>query len=300
MSKICYVDKRFARKSLDVIENANKIITEYQAQGYTLTLRQLYYQFVSRDLLPNEQKEYKKLGSTLNNARLAGLVDWNSIEDRTRNLKAVGYYPLQSPEDVLRSAAEYHEINRWEDQENYVEVWIEKDALVGVIEGVCNEWGVPYFACRGYNSQSEQWKAGMRFVEKIKEGKQVHILHLGDHDPSGMDMTVDNDQRLETFALAHVNRTVNVHRLALNMDQVKQYSPPPNPAKQTDSRFSKYVSEFGNSCWELDALEPKVISGLIEDNIKDLIDDDLWEASGDREEEEKQSFYDAVDELKGI
>lgn len=302
MTHIAYVHKRFSRKSVDTINKANDIIEAYQAQGFTLTLRQLYYQFVSRDLIPNKQSEYKKLGATINNARLAGLVSWDALEDRTRNLRKFYFSDLKQPEDVLEDAAQSHEVDRWQDQKNYVEVWIEKDALVGVIERVCSKWRVPYFACRGYNSQSEQWNAGIRFAEKIDEGKKVHVLHLGDHDPSGIDMTHDNQSRLSMFAAEPFSDDkvdVNVTRLALNMDQVRKYNPPPNPAKDTDARFDGYVKKYGKSCWELDALEPKVIASIVNDNINKLVNNKVWSASGEREEEDRKKFYDAIARLKG-
>jgi len=87
MPKIAYKDKNFSPSTLAVIDQANEIIDEYQTDGLKLTLRQLYYQFVSRALIANKQSEYKRLGSIINDARLAGLVDWKAIEDRTRNLK---------------------------------------------------------------------------------------------------------------------------------------------------------------------------------------------------------------------
>ncbi len=145
---------------------------------------------------------------------------------------------------------------------------------------------MPYFACRGYNSQSEQHKAGRRIAAKIDDGKKVHILHLGDHDPSGIDMTNDNSDRLSMFS----RESVKLNRLALNMDQVDKYDPPPNPAKETDARFSGYVKKYGQSCWELDALEPKVISGMVEKNIKKLIDFDVWEETNERCEAEKEEL----------
>lgn len=293
MAKIAYIEKRFAASSMKLINSANEIIREYQAQGYTLTLRQLYYQFVSRDIIPNQQKEYKRLGSIINDARLAGLVDWNAIEDRTRNLMAFSYPALGSPSSILESAASGHELDNWQDQDNYVEVWIEKDALVGVIERVCSQWRVPYFACRGYNSQSEQHKAGRRMGRKIGDGKTVHILHLGDHDPSGLDMTDDNSQRLTMFS----GHEIILHRLALNMDQVEKYDPPPNPAKETDARFGGYVKKFGSSCWELDALEPKVISSLVKENIKKLVDNEKWEETETRCEAEKEEIYEVARSL---
>src|ERR1700722_6265193 len=84
-----FVDRKFQDGSLALIEKANEIIADYQAQGFTLTLRQLYYQFVSRDIIPNKQSEYKRLGSVINDARLAGLIDWSAIEDRTRNVRTI-------------------------------------------------------------------------------------------------------------------------------------------------------------------------------------------------------------------
>lgn len=89
MSKICYVEKNFKSATMKIILQAQEIVTAYQAQGYSLTLRQLYYQFVARDIIPNKQSEYKRLGSIINDARLAGLIDWNAIEDRTRNVRGV-------------------------------------------------------------------------------------------------------------------------------------------------------------------------------------------------------------------
>lgn len=293
MVKIAYIDRRFAKSSLKIIEDANKIIAEYNRQGDSLTLRQLYYQFVSRDIIPNTMKDYKRLGSIINDGRLAGLIDWDAIEDRTRSLMSYGFPDLGSPSSILESAASNHELDNWADQDNYVEVWIEKDALVGVIERVCNRWRVPYFACRGYNSQSEQHKAGKRFAWKISEGKKIHVLHLGDHDPSGIHMTEDNSERLSLFS----GDTIKLHRLALNMDQVDKYNPPPNPAKDTDARFAGYVKKFGKECWELDALEPTVIRQITEKNIKKLIDDDQWAETNRRCEAEKEEIYEVARSL---
>lgn len=280
MPKVKYIEKKFYGESRKRIETASQIITEYEAQGFVLTLRQLYYQFVARGLMANKQSEYKKLGSVLNDARLAGLIDWHAMEDRTRNLKELGTWG--SVKSILRSCASSFRLDMWENQPNYIEVWIEKDALIGVIEGVCNEFRVPFFACRGYNSQSEQWNAGQRLAEKARGGQKVHILHLGDHDPSGMNMTSDNRGRLGMFMGRNV-RDFKLHRLGLNIDQVKKYNPPPNPNKETDSRTPAYKAEFGNSSWELDALEPKVISDLIRKNILKLRDEDQWNEDMERE-----------------
>jgi hypothetical protein len=259
--------------TLGIIEQANVIIAEFETQGFTLTLRQLYYQFVARDLIANKPAEYKRLGTIIKDARRAGLIDWNAIEDRTRNVRT--HAAWDDPADIIESAAESYREDLWASQNYRPEVWLEKDALMGVIEGICAEYRVPYFACRGNNSESEQYKAGKRFQRHLIEGLIPVVLHLGDHDPNGLDMTRDNRERLAMFAGRHVE----VRRLALNIDQVRGHRLPPNPAKETDSRYASYARQFGPDCWELDALDPTVIVGLIRAEIDGLIDAGRWRSA---------------------
>jgi len=283
MPYICYEEKNFHRKSRALIETANEICNDYMSQGYTLTLRQLYYQFVARGIIENTIKSYNNLGGLINDARLAGLIDWDAIEDRTRNLEKQGTW--DSPKDILKAVAEQFKYDYWDSQQTRVEVWVEKEALVGVIERVAFRYRCAYFACRGYSSQSESWRAGQRFKDYNDAGQSVVVLHLGDHDPSGIDMTRDNKDRLRLFSEAG---DVQVKRLALNMDQVKKYNPPPNPAKMTDTRANEYVANFGESSWELDALDPKVIDDLIATNIEMYIDWDNWNEVKEREEKARE------------
>lgn len=289
MPKIRYVKKRFSSENLDKIAKANSIIAEYQSQGLSLTLRQIFYQFVSRDFIPNTQKEYKNLGSILNDARLAGLVDWDAMEDRTRNLRGVGHWT--NPESIIDSAAYSFRLDKWGDQHHRIEVWIEKDALVGVIEKVCADHDVPYFSCRGYTSQSELWAAARRLARYASAGQQPIIIHLGDHDPSGIDMTRDISDRMFMF---EPNANIEVRRIALNMNQVQEFEPPPNPAKITDSRFEQYQQEHGDESWELDALEPQVIIDLITKNILEVREELAWNNAVDRENEHRSTLTKAA------
>ena len=162
MAKEAFITTNFQAKTLTVIEQANAIIDEYETQGFTMTLRQLYYQFVSRDLLVNEPKSYKRLISVISNARDAGLIDWDSIEDRTREL--VTHNSWDSPEAIIGAVARQYREDIWRDQIWRPEVWIEKAALLGVVAPICDQFRVPYFAHIGNNSQSEQYKAGQRFA----------------------------------------------------------------------------------------------------------------------------------------
>jgi hypothetical protein len=281
MPKIAYVPKKFSAASQKVIDQANEIISAYRTQGYHLTLRQLYYQFVSRDLIPNNLKSYKRLGNIINDARLAGLTDWEAIEDRTRNLHELPAW--ESPQSIIDACASQFRMDLWRKQPCRVEVWIEKEALAGVFERVCDELRVPFFSCRGYTSQSEMWVAGMR-LKRILRGKQKPvILHFGDHDPSGIDMTRDIIDRLQMFMGG-----VKLERLALNMEQVEQYNPPPNPTKTTDSRYQSYIEVYGEESWELDALEPDVLAGLVRDFVESVRNQALWDTAVEEEGEHRR------------
>jgi len=276
MARIAYIDKNFKGESLDMIQQANAICAEYDAQGLTLTLRQLYYQFVARGLLANRQQNYKRLGSILNDARMAGKMDWDYLVDRTRNLSSLAHW--DSPAEIIDAVANQYRTDLWQHQPTRVEVWIEKDAGIGVIEGVCERNDVPYFSCRGYTSVSEIWSASQR-LGRYTYNQDVVILHIGDHDPSGIDMSRDIEDRLRLF-IHHdfgTSRGLEVRRIALNYDQVQQYNPPPNPAKQTDARFQRYVEDTGlYESWELDALDPVILQDLIQEQIDGVKDDDLW------------------------
>jgi hypothetical protein len=274
----CYRPHRFNAAALKTLEQANHVIGEMGAQGYTLTLRQLYYQFVRRNWIANSEKEYKRLGRIMTDGREGGVVDWFAIEDRGR--KAHGPYVEEDPASAVAGVETNLQFDRWADQDAYIEVWVEKQALEGVVARPCNRLYTRYMACKGYLSASEAWRAGLRFAEAISSGKSPVLIHLADHDPSGLDMTDDNAQRIRLFAEDH---GVEVRRIALNMDQVRQYNPPPNPAKTTDSRYAKYIGRFGRESWELDALEPSVLEKLISDEINSFIDPDPWNDVAERE-----------------
>jgi len=278
MPKIQYQHKNFRAASLALIDTANDIIDEYSKMDFVLTLRQLYYQMVARAIIENSQRSYKRLGNLINNARLGGLVDWRAIVDRTRELRGVSTW--ENPKGVMQSVLRSYKEDLWLTQPHRVEVWIEKDALTGIIEGVCNEQRINYFSCRGYSSASETWKAGQRLARYIQAGQDPLILHLGDHDPSGMDMTRDIIERLDLFSQSFIE----VDRIALNMDQIEQYGPPPNPTKLTDSRAESYVVKHGYDSWELDALDPMVMAELIRGKVEAVIDQNEWNMALEQEE----------------
>lgn len=281
MPKIAYRQVAFREPSRQIIRQANEIAAEYGKQGFSLTLRQLYYRFVARDLIPNTMQSYKRLGSIINDARYAGLFDWSWITDRTRNATGGdGGYTPGHPEEVIEPAV--YSVTQWEGQSERVEVWVEKDALIDVVQRGAGGLRATTFSCRGYTSSSEIWAAAQRIQGYFADSSVEHvtILHLGDHDPSGIDMTRDIGERVLEFIAGDYgpHTDVEIKRIALNMDQIEQYNPPPNPAKDTDSRFQGYRRLYGDESWELDALEPNVLVSLIRSEIRPLIDASKWEA----------------------
>lgn len=289
MPYICYVEKTFRKESAELINIADQICRDYADEGLDITLRQLYYQFVARDILPNSNKSYTKLKTLVSNARLAGLLNWSHLVDRTRSLKENSHWDC--PADIIESAAASFQLDKWAGQQYRVEVWVEKEALVGVIEKICEKLDVPFFACRGYVSQSEMWRAAERIRHRYC-GDDVVILHLGDHDPSGIDMTRDIKERLELFEAAS---SLTVDRIALNREQIEEFNPPPNPAKFSDPRAEDYVKIFGEKSWELDAIEPKRLMSLIEHHVDQWRDKSLFDDVAELERENIESLQNAAD-----
>lgn len=323
MARIAYQGWKPGSEAQEAIAQANAICRDYQLQGYDLTLRQLFYQFVSRDLIPNTQQSYKRLGDIINKARLAGLMDWNYIIDRTRNLQSLSHW--STPGEIIRSAARSFALDKWRNQPARVEVWVEKEALAGIVSQAADRYDCAWFSCRGYVSQSELWGAAQRHLAYLKRGQRIVVVHLGDHDPSGIDMTRDITDRLMMFItqdwlnqmmpgseasvrvseiIKHMTYNldnvgmlsgdyagrdpITVNRIALNMAQVEEYEPPPNPAKLTDSRAPDYMALYGDDSWELDALDPSTLDGLITSAIQEVINQDSFDEMEQAEESHRE------------
>lgn len=283
------------------IELANRVIAEYQKDGFRITLRQLYYQFVQRGWLPNKQNEYKNLCKAIATGRDLGLIDWNAIVDRLREAEIP--HSFDDGVDALESTADVFQLDLWESQTSRVEVWVEKDALSEVVAQACRDLRVPYVVCRGYMSQTAVYEAAQRLRRHLL-GKSSHwrvpqapiILHIGDHDPSGMQMSEDNVRRLKKYmtygALDRhaVERHFEFTRIALNYDQIEELDPPPNPAKKADPRAKDYIEEYGETSWEVDALPPDYLINLIREAVKARMDIKKFETMRKQEKEIAQQL----------
>lgn len=280
MTRHAYKSIRFGKDKRELIAKCNAIIDDMIRQGYTLSVRQLYYQLVAAAIVPNTIQSYKRVADILNDARMAGLTRWDAIEDRTRSF--VERYRWECPRDSVQWAHDGYHMDMWENQEDRVFVIVEKEALVGVLDPACRKYDVPLLAARGYPSSSVMREFAVeRVTPALERGQNVIVLHLGDHDPSGIDMTRDLEDKINLFAevgSGYFDGYFKVERIALTMDQIDDQRPPPNPAKTTDSRYAGYRDVYGDSSWELDALRPQFIDNLVSTHIESYRDPHAWDA----------------------
>lgn len=286
MATECFRSKNFGAQALERIDRVNEIIDDYQGQGLRLTLRQLYYQLVSRNVIPNVERSYKALGSLVSGARLAGLVDWDAIEDRVRQPRARPDW--EDAAALVDSALNQFRLDRWDGQTEYVELWVEKDALTGVLWPIASRFHVTLMTNRGYSSQSAMYESAQRFKAAGRIPK--HLLYLGDHDPSGEDMVRDVADRLTMFGVTRLEVT----KVALTRDQVDEYEPPPNPAKMSDSRAAGYVAEHGDESWEVDALPPEEMTRIVTEALEEHVDQEAMDQVIAQEEEQREQLRDLL------
>lgn len=262
-----------------LIEESKKIIATYDVK---LTLRQLYYRLVSAGILQNLLSEYKKLSRVITEARKKEIIDPMSIEDRTR----IPHIPQswtnlqQFLQDVKTSYAKASLYL----QKRYVEVWIEKDALSNVFLPICNFYDVPLIIGRGYASYTAICEAQTRILEM---NKPTTILYFGDFDPSGEDIV----RYIKTEM-----PNVDIQKIALTEQQIKDYKLLTMPAKKTDNRSAKFISKYGDCCCvELDALDPKLLQQLIIDNLKQNLDENIIKQKQLEEKKELQALGEFID-----
>ena len=296
-----YRDINFKPDTLEKIDRADQIISEYRAQGYKMTVRQIYYQFVRRGWIPNAQNEYKKLGNVLKNARLAGELDWEDFEDRVRKVRGGEKYGYEGDPDRIFRAAEFgllvnpsYSVDLWAKSQNfYPEIWVEKNAQISVVERVANQWSIPFFAGVGYCGTTAIKEAADRLAARVDLNVRPIIFYLGDHDPSGVDM--DRDMRDRLGELSRYN--IDVRRVALTTEQVEEFQPPANPVKVSDTRFHDYVEKYGDDCWELDALEPSQLHNIINAAIRTEFDQEAWDTAKLEVEKIEKQVKDAADTI---
>ena len=251
------VDDGYGRRW--IIDKAQDIVASYD-EG--ITIRQLHYRLVTIGMT-NDDNHYKRVVKAMAVARWDNILDMDSFVDRERSM----YGETAATEKDLRCMENYN-LERWSNQNNYIEVWIEKKALQGVFENTCLFKGVGLAPCKGYPSLTFLNEAAHRFRKAIDDGKEITILYFGDYDPSGEDIPRSIKENLERMGI-----TLNMVRKALNPEQIAKYGLPGKPPKKTDSRTKNWD---GQSVVELDAIDPKTLKEMAEAAIAEYFDKDLY------------------------
>lgn len=275
-------------RSKGTLQSAHDIAGEYDGN---LTVRQLYYQLVARGFIPNSFESYQRLVRILTDARLAGSFPFAWLLDRTREARAGKFTKIQrtvssalknAADDLRRAPESWLWCDRWYGQPTHVSVWVEKEALAGVFEDPCDELGVSWFVLRGYSSLSalSQWVDNTAAAYEAGHVSDAVVLYFGDHDPDGLEIPRSAERNV--LAIAEVRGIalppVEFKRIALTRAQIRRYAPPPFPAKESSSRFEAYVQETGlRTAWELDALRPEVLAGLIRESVSEHFDEQIYD-----------------------
>jgi len=278
----------------------NESLTIFQQYNVAMTLRQLFYRLVSKHVFPNNLNSYKKLSKMLVKARELGEVPDRYLEDRTRTTIG-GDSGFESPGDFIstytnwfKSSWERFTMPLWANQPQRIEVWVEKDALSRLCSEVSEGFNVITCPSKGYSSYSYV-KRAVRRMDDDYGTKEVVILYFGDYDPSGVDIERDLGDRLERYGAVDVE----VKRIALTLDQIREYNLPPFPAKSSDPRLAKFIADTGGTdAVELDALEPNVLQDLIREAITDHIDAQLWSERQKEIEAKKEKLRKKFEGLK--
>jgi len=281
-----YQSIRIGKEGLGRIDRINEIITEYQKQGYTLTLRQVYYQLVARAPEGNQNAE-KQSGQ-------------NDHFESDETPAGVATKPSAKKDKKSKKKKQDKTREKVAESQNVSESTVRRSYELNVaINAIAEQTGqlvhdivklVEKIKDKDVLKISKLPEAELKaVVVKLLSGKVCILIYLGDHDPSGLDMTRDIRERLSLFGAS-----VDVRRIALNRDQIEQYDPPVNPAKITDTRAKAYIKEHGVHSWELDALKPEVIDGLITNAIKMNLDPKRFSLAQKREESERQTLWELV------
>jgi hypothetical protein len=274
---------KFTRKW--IIESGVPIVGDY---GGNITLRGLHYLLVAQGMT-NDLLHYKKVISAMVSARWAGDVGFDAFLDHEReSIGQTEYEPTdvessvdEAEQQIREWATSYHK-NRWENQNAYVEVFIEKKTLQGIFQEPCSEWGVALNPCKGYPSLTFLYDAKKRFDEAMCNDKEPVILYFGDYDCSGEDIPRSIGETLD-----RMGTPVEIRRIALVLQQVEEWGLPPAPTKVQDSRARNWD---GIGQVELDAVEPRKLTKLCNDAIEDTFDEDAYEELQEQEAEEQAEF----------
>lgn len=271
-----------------IIQTVNEITKQYDTK---MTLRQLYYRLVAKEIIPNEKKVYNSLSKILTDARRKGDVDASLFEDRTRKsdirkemlIDKTRIFKIRR-NSFIEGLWEY-KLDRWLNQDFKIIIVLEKQALEGVFSNICKKLEVSLVVNRGYNSYTQLREIAQSINHDSNKLRSNTFLMFGDFDPSGKDIMRNFGDQLKEMKVKG-----NFKVLALNKEQIDTYNLPPQPIKEKDARAVKFKEEHGSGVVELDALEPLVLENMIKDSVKPYFFQDIYDKVLEIEKEYQEYF----------
>jgi hypothetical protein len=266
------------RRTKAEIENIHAAMIELVQELAPMTLRQLFYALVVRDIVEKTEAEYESVCVQLLKLRRGGLIPWSDISDHTRWVRRPRTH--NSMADALKATARLYRRSLWSDAEDRVEVWCEKDALAGIIADVTTEFDVPLYVSRGFSSDSYLYNA----AESIKlDSRPLAIYEFGDNDPSGVAARNATERKLREF-LGRRQKRVTFMRAAVTPEQIRNWALPSRPTKREGN---SHAATFVGDSVELDAIPPDTLRMLVRTCIEFHIDPRQLEVTRAAEESER-------------
>jgi hypothetical protein len=277
------------KKSLELLAQVQKIIEDYD---FALTVRQIYYQLVAKQFMSNSQNSYRKAVRICKSGRDEGALPEEAFTDRLREVdKPNSWNDLTAFMNTVRQA---YRKDPWRDNNSYLEIWSEKDALREVITAITYAYDVSLLIVRGHVSRTAIYETYKRFEQKIDEGKECYLYYFGDFDPSGLAIYDSLVDRISSYG--PLGQYIKFERVALTPEQVAVYNLPYDPAKKADPNSKKFIAEYGDNVVELDSLPPEVLRGLIKACIELNIDEDILAQVQETEEREQARLQEIINQ----
>ena len=273
-------------QEVEELLHATLAVLDAERECGPMTIRHAYYKLVELGLLNKTKQEYDNLGHHLRKWRRGGQIPYSAFADNSRS-----YYEstqFDSLEDALITTRDTYRRNLWSSQSEYIEIWVEKDAIASIVFRIASQFGVKVFPTHGFNSMTAAYVSAEAFKRVQQAGKSVHVYYFGDYDKAGKDISksitrnLRNDHRID----------IDFQRVAINDEQIEKYKLPTRPPKPRDLKCGIV------SCVEIDSLPMKTLTELIESCIIQHIDPHVWERQKKIESQERKLMSYLVRKLR--
>ncbi len=222
----------------DVLPNIKDRLNDFKNRGIKPTLRTIFYSLVSLNVIENTKSSYKQLSDYTVKKRECGVLPMNCFTDASRSIIEDFDDRFITLDDYINIAISYlrnastdyaKNVPRWYKQPNYVEVWIEKDAMVGTFHSILQDMQIRIVPTRGFSSITFLY-SNVNRLKKIQDtGRSIFIRYFGDFDPSGEIIEHNIKNKLQSYGLSRFD----FNRIAINESHISKFRLPQNPDVNT-------------------------------------------------------------------